>query len=78
MRYELWHIDSANPMDDFETETEALDVARVYLTPDEKGATVDVALMVYNDSDWEPRSLHGAELAALVFGPSRNPARQSA
>ena len=37
MRYELWHIESANLMDDFETEAEALDVARAYLTPDEDG-----------------------------------------
>ena len=78
MRYELWHIKSANLMDDFESEAEVLAAARAYLTPDEDGATVDVALMVYGGAGQEPRSLHGSELAELVFGPSRNPARQSA
>ena len=78
MRYELWHIESANLMDDFETEAEALAVARAYLTPDEDGTTVDVALMVYDDSGQDPRSVHGAELASLVFGPSQSSARQSA
>lgn len=78
MRYELWHIESANLMDDFEDEAEALAVARAYLTPDEDGATVDVAVMVYDNAEHEPRSLHGAELASLVFGPSQDQVRQSA
>jgi len=78
MRYELWHIQSANLMDDFETEAEALDVARAYLTPDKDGNIVDVALMVYDGPSQEPRSLHGAELVDLVFGPGPGQVRQSA
>ena len=77
MRYELWHIESANLMDDFEREGEALDAARAYLTPDEDGVTVDVALLVYDDAG-QSRSLHGAELASLVFGSSEDSVRQSA
>jgi hypothetical protein len=76
MRYELWHIESANLMDDFEDEAVALDAARAYLTPDEHGETVDVALMVY-DGAGPGRSVHGAELAALVFGPATTQVRQS-
>jgi hypothetical protein len=78
MRYELWHIESANLMDDFEDEAEALAVVRAYLTPDEDGSTVDVALMIYDDTGQDPRSLCGAELASLAFGPSQSPTRQSA
>jgi hypothetical protein len=78
MRYELWHIGLANLMDDIEDEAEALAVARSYLTPNEDGNAVDVAETVYDDSGPEPRSLHGAELASLVFGPSQDQARQSA
>ena len=78
MRYELWHVESANLMDDFEKEAEALAVARAYLTPDEDGVTVDVALLVYDGSSQEPRSLHGAELAALAFGSPSDPVKQPA
>jgi hypothetical protein len=77
MRYELWHIESANLMDDFENEAEALDAVRAYLTPDEDGVTVDVALLV-SDSTKQPRSVHGAELASLAFGPDHDRVRQSA
>ena len=42
MRYELWHIESADVMDDFEAEAEALAVAHAYLMPDPDGATVEV------------------------------------
>lgn len=77
MRYELWHIESANLMDDFEEEGEALAVARAYLTPDKDGVTVDVALMVYDDAG-QARSLHGRELAAMLFGPASDNVRQSA
>jgi len=78
MRYELWHVESANLMDDFESQGEALEAARAYLTPDDDGVTVDVALMVYGDAGQEPSSLHGAELESLVFGRPRDQARQSA
>lgn len=78
MRYELWHIESANLMDDFESQAGALEAARAYLTPDDEGVTVDVALMVYGDAGQEPRSLHGTELESLVFGRPRGDTRQSA
>lgn len=78
MRYELWHVDSANLMDDFESQAEALEAVRAYLTPDAEGVTVDVALMVYGDAGQEPRSIHGAELESLVFDRPRDQARQSA
>ena len=78
MRYELWHIGSANLMDDFQTESEALDAVRVYLTPDERGSTVDVALVIYDVAGRGPRSLQGPELASLAFSQSTGHARQSA
>ena len=42
MQYELWHVESPNLMDDFDTEAEVLDVARLYLTPGQDGVTVDL------------------------------------
>jgi hypothetical protein len=77
MQYELWHVETANLMDDFDDEAEALDAARAYLTPDEAGVVVDVALMVY-DGDRRVRSIHGDELARLVFDPPPGEIRQSA
>ncbi|MFN8634089.1 MAG: hypothetical protein U0893_09555 [Chloroflexota bacterium] len=70
MRYELWHVGSANLMDDFGDEAEAYDVVRAYLTPDDDGVSVDVALVIYDEAGNEIRSLHGDALASLVFGPS--------
>jgi hypothetical protein len=78
MRYELWHVQSANLMDDFQEPAEALAAARAYLSPHEDGVNVDVALLVYDDSDQEPRSLHGAELSTRVFGSPNDQVRQSA
>jgi hypothetical protein len=77
MQYELWHVETANLMDDFGDEAEAFDAARAYLTPDADGVVVDVALMVY-DGGQRVRSLHGDELARLVFGTSPGEIRQSA
>ena len=77
MHYEMWHVETANLMDDFDDEAEALDAARAYLTSDESGAVVDVALMVY-DGDRRVRSIHGDELARLVFGAPPREVRQSA
>lgn len=77
MRYELWHIGSANLMDDFDDEVEAVAAARAYLTPDEAGQTVDVALLVYDDGG-QAKSVHGAELTLLVFGSPPGSVRQSA
>ena len=65
MRYELWHVGSANLTDDFGDEAEAYDVVRTYLTPDEDGVVVDVALVIYDETGNEIRSLHGDSLAAL-------------
>jgi hypothetical protein len=78
MRYELWHVESANLMDDFEDQAEAFEAVRAYLTPDGEGVMVDVALVIYDDAGRELRSLQGDALAALVFGPSHKPVRQTA
>jgi hypothetical protein len=78
MHYELWHVESANLMDAFDDESEALDVVRAYLTPDQEGRTVDVALMVYDHAGQRVRSLEGVALAALAFGPTHGEIRQSA
>ena len=77
MRYELWHIHSASLMDDFKDEADALAVARAYLAPDKDGVSVDVTLLVYDD-DGQAASVHGDELAAMVFGSAPDQMRQPA
>lgn len=67
MRYELWHVETANLMDDFESEAEAFDVARAYLTPDSRGATVEVALVAYDDAGNISRSLSSTDLSNLLL-----------
>ena len=78
MRYELWHIESANLIDDFVAEDEALAVARQYLTPDERGELVDVALVVSDDAGRPIRSIQGAELVTLVVSRASAEARRTA
>ncbi len=70
MWYELWHIQSANLIDDFADEADALAAARAYLTPDAGGQTVDVLLVVRDDADQIVRSFEGEALARLAFGSS--------
>jgi hypothetical protein len=71
MTYQLWDVASCNRcnlIDEFDAEAEALDTARAYLTPDEDGVTVEVAVIVYGTDDQPVRSIHGDELASIVFG----------
>lgn len=68
MWYELWHVGSANLIDDFADEAEALAAARAYLTPDGGGEAVDVLLLVRDDAEKPVRSIEGEALAALAFG----------
>ena len=78
MAYQMWHPESANLMDYFDTEAEAVEAARAYLTPDQNGESVDVLLVVYDDNETLIRSIDGEELARLVFGASGEPRRRSA
>ena len=78
MTYQLWDLASRNLIDEFAVETEALEAARAYLTPDDDGVTVDVALVVYGDDDVPMRSIHGDELTAVAFGPDGGDARRLA
>jgi hypothetical protein len=78
MRYQMWHVETRNLMDDFDREAEALEAVRANLTPDEKGETVEVLLIVNDDAGAPLRSIDGDELARLAFGPSNDQARRSA
>jgi hypothetical protein len=77
MLYEMWHVETANLMDDFDDEAVAFDAVCAYLTPDENGIIEDVFLIVYDGEQWV-RTLHGDELARLVSGGSPGQVRQSA
>ena len=68
MTYQLWDLASRNLIDEFDVEAEALDAARAYLTPDDDGVTVEVALVVYGDADEPMHSIYGDALTAAVFG----------
>ncbi|HZO30777.1 MAG TPA: hypothetical protein VFH48_32820 [Chloroflexota bacterium] len=78
MTYQLWDLASRNLIDEFPVEAEALDAARAYLTPDDDGVAVDVALVVYGDDDQPMRSIHGDELTAAAFGADGGRARRLA
>ena len=62
MWYELWDITSGNLITDFDSESEAVEAARAYVTPNDDGPAVDVSLIVYDDEDRPVRSLEGAAL----------------
>jgi hypothetical protein len=78
MTYQLWDMVSRNLIDEFDVEGEALEAARTYLTPDEDGVSVEVALVVYDDGDAPTRSIHGAELLALVLASAGGEAKRLA
>jgi hypothetical protein len=78
MTYQLWDLASRNLIEEYAAEAEALDAARAYLTPDDDGVTVDVALVVYGDDDQPMRSIHGDELTAAAFGSGDGEARRLA
>jgi hypothetical protein len=66
MWYELWDVASGNLITDFDSEAEAVEAARAYITSDESGPSVDVSLVVYDDDDRPVRSLEGDALAAWL------------
>lgn len=78
MRYQMWHVETRNLMDDFETEAEALEAVRAYLTPDGHGETVDVLLIAFDDAGTPLRSIDGENLSRLAFGASEDRARRTA
>jgi hypothetical protein len=78
MRYELWHVPSANLIDDFVTEDEALAATRAYMTPDDRGEAVDVALIVSDEAGRPTRSIEGVELAALIADRTAGRVRRTA
>jgi hypothetical protein len=63
MQYELWDVASCNLITDVDSEIEAVDAARAYITASEDGPAVDVSLIVYDDQDQPMRSLEGDALA---------------
>lgn len=78
MTYQLWDLDSRNMIDEFETDAEAVAAARDYLTPDDQGVVITVALLVYDEANQPIRSIHGDELAAMIRRPDMGPTRRSA
>lgn len=78
MTYQLWDLASRNLVDEFEAEADAFEAARAYLTPDEDGVTVEVALVVYGSAGVPVRSIHGVELTTIVFGSATGEARRLA
>jgi hypothetical protein len=66
MWYELWDIASGNLITDFDSESEALEAARAYVTASDTGPAVDVSLTVYDDQGQPLRSLEGDSLAAWI------------
>ena len=78
MTYQLWDLASRNLIDEFDVEAEAFEAARAYLTPDEEGVTVAVALVLYGDADEPIHSIHGDELTAAVFGSVGGEAKRPA
>lgn len=78
MIYEMWHVETRNLMDYFDTEAEAVEAVRAYLTPNEAGEIVDVLLIVYDDTETLIRSIDGEELSRLVFGSANEQSRRSA
>jgi hypothetical protein len=78
MSYQLWDRASRNMIEEFETDSEAVAAARDYLTPDEHGVTIDVALVVYDEEEQPIRSIHGDELSAMVRSAGFSLVRRSA
>jgi hypothetical protein len=77
MRYQMWHAETRNLMEDFDTEAEALEAARVYLTPDEHGDTVDVLLVINDDAGVPTSAIEGDELLRRAGVPTRVDSRRT-
>lgn len=78
MTYQIWDLASRNLIDEFDVEADALEAARAYLTPDEDGVTIEVALVLYGDADEPMRSIHSDELTTLVFASATGEAKRLA
>ena len=78
MTYQIWDLASRNLIDEFDVEAEALEAAKAYLTPDEDGVTIEVALVLYGDADGPTRSIHGDELTTMVFASPAGEAKRLA
>jgi hypothetical protein len=68
MWYELWHVASGNLIADFDSEAEAMEATRAYLSPGPSGPAVDVSLVMYDDEQ-PVRALEGPDLAAWAGLP---------
>ena len=71
MMYELWHLTSRNLLEDFETETEALDAVREYVAANDVGMLKELSLSAVPTSASEvgralPPTLAGQALAERV------------
>lgn len=66
MWYELWDVASGNLITDFDSESEAVEATRAYLTASDAGPVVDVSLIVYDDEDRVLQSLEGDALHAWL------------
>jgi hypothetical protein len=78
MAYQLWDLATRNLIDEFDVEQDALQAARAYLTPDDSGVMIEVALVLLSEDETPVRSIHGDELARLVSDRSSSEARRLA
>ena len=78
MTYELWHVETANLIDFFDEEGEALLTALAYLMPDEPEVATDVLIIVRDEKDLPTRSIEGDELLHLAQQHVGRQIRQSA
>ena len=77
--WELWHVPSRNLLDDFETESEALDLVRELVG---QGAKPDERSLGYDDPGLDveqlPPAVTGAELAKRAGLSGSDQARRTA
>jgi hypothetical protein len=66
MWYEHWDVASGNLITDFDSEAEAVEAARAYVTAADNGPAVDISLIVYDNQDQPIHSLEGDALAAWI------------
>ena len=78
MTYELWHVETANLIDFFDDEGEALLTALAYLMPEEPGIATEVLVIVRDENDLPARSIEGDELIQLAQQHADGQIRRSA
>jgi hypothetical protein len=78
MQYELWHVETANLIDFFEDEGEALLTAHAYMKPDDGSLPVDVLVVVRDEAGSPVRSIEGSELLQLALRRIDDDVRRSA